>query len=61
MALGITPGKIRQVSMNEFGFSLPVERVIRSLNCIIEWRGKPTVIRVDNGPEYIRGKLMYSG
>ena len=29
-------------------FSLPAERVIRSLNNIIEWRGKPETIRVDN-------------
>jgi putative transposase len=27
--------------------------VIRSLDRIIEWRGKPTSIRCDNGPEYI--------
>ncbi|WP_448128238.1 IS3 family transposase [Shinella sp. PSBB067] len=39
-------------------FSLPAERVIRSLNQIIEWRGKPMAIRVDNGPEYVSGKLM---
>ena len=37
--------------------SLPAERVIRSLNQIIEWRGKPKVIRCDNGPEYISSKL----
>jgi len=42
----------------EVDFSLPAERVIRSLNRIIEWRGKPGTIRVDNGPEYISGKLM---
>jgi putative transposase len=42
----------------EVDFSLPAERVIRSLNWIIEWRGKPLTIRVDNGPEYISGKLM---
>ncbi|MBY3321448.1 IS3 family transposase [Rhizobium laguerreae] len=42
----------------EVDFSLPAERVIRSLNQIIEWRGKPYAIRVDNGPEYISGKLM---
>jgi putative transposase len=32
----------------EVDFSLPAERVIRSLNRIIEWRGKPGAIRVDN-------------
>ena len=42
----------------EVDFSLPAERVVRSLNRIIEWRGSPQIIRVDNGPEYISGKLM---
>ena len=37
----------------EVDFSLPSERVIRSLDRIIEWRGKPDAIRCDNGPEYI--------
>lgn len=42
----------------EVDFSLPSERVIRSLNQIIEWRGKPDVIRCDNGPEYISNTLQ---
>ena len=42
----------------EVDFSLSAERVVRSLNQIIEWRGKPQTIRVDNGPEYISGTLM---
>ena len=42
----------------EVDFSLPSERVIRALNQIIEWRGKPKAIRCDNGPEYISGKLI---
>ncbi len=41
----------------EVDFSLPTSRVVRSLNRIIEWRGKPQFIRVDNGPEYISGML----
>jgi hypothetical protein len=32
----------------EVDFSLPAERVIRSLSQIIELRSKPLVIRVDN-------------
>ena len=32
----------------EVDFSLPAERVVRSLNQILEWRGKPQTIRVDN-------------
>lgn len=31
-------------------FSLPSGRVIRALEQIIEWRGRPSVIRCDNGP-----------
>jgi putative transposase len=42
----------------EVDFSLPSERVIRALNQIIEWRGKPRAIRCDNGPEYVSGKLI---
>ena len=37
----------------EVDFSLPSERVIRSLKQIIQWRGRPLVIRCDNGPENI--------
>jgi putative transposase len=55
----------------EVDFSLPAERVVRSLNQIIERRGQPQVIRValpmiaplvratiGDGPEYISGTLM---
>lgn len=41
----------------EVDLSLPAERVIRALEQIIEWRGAPQVIRCDNGPEYISGRL----
>lgn len=34
-------------------FSLPAERVLRGLDQLIEWRGKPKRIRTDNDPEYI--------
>lgn len=42
----------------EVDFSLPAARVVRALNQIIEWRGKPLAIRVDNGPEYISSTLV---
>lgn len=42
----------------EVDFSLTAERVVRTLNRIIEWRGRPQSIRVHSGPEYISGKLM---
>lgn len=41
----------------EVDFSLPAERVIRSLEQIIEWRGKPKALRCDNGPEYVSAEL----
>ena len=37
----------------EAGISLPSVRVIRCLNQLIEWRGKPIVIKSDNGTEFI--------
>ena len=41
----------------EVDLSLPGERVTRSLDQIIEWRGKPAAIRCDNGPEYLSQAL----
>ena len=41
----------------EVDFSLPASRVIRALDQVIEWRGKPNRIRCDNGPEYISNLL----
>lgn len=41
----------------EVDFSLPTLRVIRSLEQIIEWRGKPEIIRCDNGPEFISSQM----
>ena len=41
----------------EVDFSLPAERVIRSLDQIIVWRRCPKAIRVDNGPEYVSTTL----
>ena len=41
----------------EVDLSLPAGRVIRALDQIIEWRGKPDGIRNDNGPEYISAEL----
>jgi len=41
----------------EVDISLPALRVIRALDQVIEWRGKPKAIRCDNGPEYISRAL----
>jgi len=42
----------------DIDLSLPSERVIRSLEQVIEWRGKPSAIRCDNGPEFISRQLV---
>ena len=42
----------------DLDFSLPTARVVRSLNQVIAWRGKPAMIRVDNEPEYLSGTLI---
>tara|TARA_B100000959_G_C14884101_1_gene583853 strand:+ start:630 stop:1232 length:603 start_codon:yes stop_codon:yes gene_type:complete len=42
----------------EVDLSLPALRVIRALDQVIEWRGKPEAIRCDNGPEYLSGQLV---
>ena len=41
----------------EADFSLRAVRVIRALDQIIEWRGKPGRLRCDNGPEFISQEL----
>lgn len=41
----------------EVDTSLPALRVIRVLERLMDFRGKPDVIRVDNGPEFISDKL----
>jgi len=47
----------RELVEFELGSSLPTVRVIQALQRAIEVRGKPTSIRVDNGPEFISSKL----
>jgi putative transposase len=43
----------REVLSITLDTSLSSERIIRELSQLIEWRGKPERIRVDNGPEFI--------
>lgn len=39
-------------------FSLPTEQLVLSLDQIIVWRGNPCVIRSNNGPELVSGRLL---
>ncbi len=47
----------REVLAVEVDTSLPSLRVIRVLNKLLVTRGKPEMIRVDNGPEFISDKM----
>lgn len=47
----------RQVLAIETDTSLPATRLIRALNQLKETRGLPSMIRMDNGPEFISRKL----
>jgi putative transposase len=47
----------REALAIEVDTSLRAERVIRVLQQIVKWRGKPQRIRVDNGPEFVSSKL----
>ncbi|MCF7981799.1 MAG: IS3 family transposase [Pseudomonadales bacterium] len=42
----------------EVDISLPSARVIRALEQVIEWRGRPAALRCDNGPEYLSHTLV---
>ena len=43
----------------EVDFGLPSGRIIRTLDQIIEWRGKPKVIRSDNGSEMCSAEFQH--
>jgi putative transposase len=47
----------RQALWIEIDTSLPAERVVRVLEQLLDWRGRPTHIRMDNGPELISQRL----
>ena len=48
----------REALAIEVDFSLPASRVVRTLERLIEWKGKPASIRCDNGPEYAGNTLI---
>ena len=56
--INITDDFNREVLAIDVDFSLPSVWVVRSLIQIIQWCGKPAMISVDNGPEYVSSKLV---
>ena len=51
--LNILDEGVREVLDIVIDTSITAQRVVRALERLVEWRGKPEAIRVDNGPEYI--------
>ena len=47
----------REALWIEVDTSLPAERVVKVLEQLLDWRGKPTSLRMDNGPELISWRL----
>ena len=37
----------------EIDTNLPAARIVRALDELVELRGKPRALRIDNGPEFI--------
>lgn len=48
---------VREVLAIEVDTSLPAERVIRVLEQVTAWRGRPQTIRLDNGPEFLADRF----
>lgn len=51
--LNILDQGLREVLDIVIDTSIPGGRVVRTLDRLVEWRGRPDAIRVDNGPEYL--------
>ena len=47
----------REALQIEIDTSLPATRVVRALTELVEVRGKPSRIRLDNGPEFVSHEL----
>ena len=51
--LNILDEGVREALAIVIDTSIPGARVVRTLERLVEWRGQPDAIRVDNGPEYL--------
>lgn len=56
--LNILDEGVREGLAIEVDTSLPAERVIRVLEQVVAWRGRPHALRLDNGPELIADRFM---
>ena len=51
--LNILDEGVREVLDIVIDTSITAQHVVRALERLVEWRGKPEAIRVNNGPEHI--------
>ena len=56
--LNILDEGVREGLAIEVDTSLPAERVIRTLEQVVAWRGHPQAIRLDNGPELLADRFV---
>ena len=56
--LNILDEGVREALAIEVDTSLPAERVIRVLEQVVTWRGRPQALRLDNGPELTADRFM---
>lgn len=56
--LNILDEGVREGLAIEIDTSLPAERVIRVLDQVVAWRGRPQALRLDNGPELLADRFI---
>jgi putative transposase len=56
--LNILDEGVREGLAIEVDTSLPAERVIRTLEQVVAWRGYPQAIRLDNGPKLLADRFV---
>lgn len=56
--LNVLDEGVREGLAIEVDTSLPAERVIRVLEQVVTWRGRPQALRLDNGPELVADRFI---
>ena len=56
--LNILDEGVREGLAMKIDTSLPAERVIRTLEQVVSWRGRPQALRIDNGPELLADRFV---
>jgi putative transposase len=56
--LNVLDEGVREALAIEIDTSLPAKRVVRVLERLVDWRGAPLAIRLDNGPELLATEFV---